>query len=323
MSASLDGAAPDAPWRRAYEALAAAVPDFAAGAKPMLTGFAACVDKRVDLHALATALSREPGGAALFEGIMRRAKAGRGGEMLVDWPDGPQFLDPFAEPGPGTIGGTSAQAAWTLARLGAPVIMALSDRSARQLATLHPAVKLIDAAGELIAAGDAKPAGAGKPAHYIVEYSAGRQLPGFTPDRSTRIIVRFADEDLEDDATFERHGRALAGSAGVALLSSPNGVGADRLPHALDMMASFASAWKGAGILVHLELGEYPVPGALEATLDRMDGAVTSIGLNFNELASIGVDPVDLEAQLADFADRHGLSRLAVHADPWALALTR
>jgi len=73
--------------------------------------------------------------------------------------------------------------------------------------------------------------------------------------------VRFADEDLEHDPLFERYGRALA-SAGVALLSSPNCVSADRLPKALELMASFALAWKEAGMTVHLELGEYPVPGA-------------------------------------------------------------
>jgi ADP-dependent phosphofructokinase/glucokinase len=168
-----------------------------------------------------------------------------------------------------------------------------------------------------------RPAGAGKPAHYIVEYTAGRPLPGFTPDRSTRIIVQFADEDLEHDPLFERYGRALGVGAGVALLSSPNCVSADRLPKALELMASFALAWKRAGMTVHLELGEYPVPGALEATLRRMAGSVTSIGLNFNELRSIGVDPAALEAQMTSFAERHRLTRLVVHADPWALALTR
>jgi ADP-dependent phosphofructokinase/glucokinase len=165
------------------------------------------------------------------------------------------------------------------------------------------------------------PTGVGKPAHYVVEYTAGRPLPGFTPDRSTRIIVRFADEDLEHDPLFERYGRALG--AGVALLSSPNSVNADRLPNALEWMASFALAWKEAGMTVHLELGEYPVPGALDATLRRMAGSVTSIGLNFNELRSLGVDPAALEAHLTSFAERHQLTRLVVHADPWALALTR
>ena len=313
----------EAIWRQAFDALAAAIPDFTAVAEPLLTGFAACVDKLIDLHAMAPALKREPGGRILFDELMARARHGRGGEVEVDWPGGPEFLDPFAKPGATAIGGTSAQAASTLACLGAPAVIALADRSAGQLAVLHPAVKLIGKNGTLVAAGDVRPSGAGKPAHYIVEYSAGRPLPDFTPQRSTRVIVRFAPEDLEDDPLFERYGRTLAAGAGAALLSSPNAVGAERLPSALDRMASFARAWKDAGINVHLELGEYPIPGALDKTLRRMTGSVTSIGLNFNELCSIGLDPAALETQMAAFAERHDLSRLVVHADPWALALTR
>ena len=323
MNVAVNDSHSEALWRNAYDVLASAVPGFAADARPLLTGFAACVDKLIDLHAVASALSREPGGQKFFAELMTRAQAGRGGEVLIDWPAGPQFLDPFVKPGGTAIGGTSAQAAWTLACLGAPVIMALADRSARQLTPLHPDVKLIGDNGALVAASDVWPAGEGKPAHYIVEYFAGRPLPGFTPDRSTRIIVRFADEDLEYDALFERYGRALGIGGGAALLSSPNCVSADRLPQALEFMASFALAWKDAGMTVHLELGEYPLPGTLEATLQRMGGSVTSIGLNFNELHSIGVDPAALETQMTGFAERHGLSRLVVHADPWALALTR
>jgi ADP-specific Phosphofructokinase/Glucokinase conserved region len=323
MNAAVQDSRSEALWRHAYDALASAVPGFAADARPLLTGFAACVDKLIDLHVIAPALSQEQGGQKFFTELMTRARAGRGGEVLIDWPGGPQFLDPFAKPGGTAVGGTSAQAAWSFALLGAPVIMALADRSAQQLAPLHREVKLIGDDGALVAAGDVRPAGAGKPAHYVVEYSAGRPLPGFTPDRSTRVIVRFADEDLERDPSFERYGCALGIGAGAALLSSPNGVGADRLCAALEMMASFALAWKAAGLMVHLELGEYPVPGALEATLRRLRGCVTSIGLNFNELRGLGVDSSAPEAHMIAFAERHGLTRLAVHADPWALALTR
>ena len=313
----------DTLWRNAFDALAATVPDFAGMAKRLVTGFAACVDKLIDLHAMAPALKREPAGRVLFDELMARARAGRGGEVQVDWPDGPEFLDPFVKPGATAIGGTSAQAACTLACLGAPAVMALDDRSVEQLGVLHPAIKLIGEGGALVSVGDVRPSGAGKPAHYIVEYSAGRPLPDFTPKRSTRIIVRFADEDLEYDAMFERYGRALGAGAGAALLSSPNAVGVERLPRALELMASFALAWKDAGITVHLELGEYPVPGALDETLRSVAGSVTSIGLNFNELRSIHLEPAALEAQMAAFAERHGLSRLVVHADTWALALTR
>jgi ADP-dependent phosphofructokinase/glucokinase len=310
-------------WREAFAGLAAAVPDFAGRARHLLTGFAACVDKLVDLHAVAPALEREPAARPLFDALMARAKTARGGEVRIDWPGGPEFLDAFVKPGGMAVGGTSAQAATVLASIGAPAVMALLDRSAGQLAVLHPAIKLMGEDGALIAVGDLPPSGTGKPAHYIVEYMAGRPLPGFTPDRSTRIITRFADEELEQDAMFEKHGRAMGSHAGAALLSSPNAVDAERLPGALDYIASFARTWKEAGLTVHLELGEFVVPGGLDQTLRRMSGSVTSIGLNFNEMQSVGLDSEIRETQMVAFAERHGLSRLVVHADPWALALTR
>jgi ADP-dependent phosphofructokinase/glucokinase len=321
MSAVAGHSVPDAIWRQAFDALAAAVPDFAAAAKPLLTGFAACVDKLIDLHEAAPALKRERAGHILFDELMARARDGRGGEFEVDWPSGPGFFDAFVKPGAMAIGGTSAQAASTLACLGGSAVIALGDRSAVQLAALHPAVKLFNENGTLVSAGDMRPTGAGKPAHYIFEYTAGRPLPDFTPQRSTRVIVRFAAEDLEDDPLFERYGRTLA--AGAALLSSPNGVAAARLPSALDRMASLARAWCDAGIPVHFELGEYPTPGALDEALRRMTGSVTSIGLNFNELRFVGIGSTASTAELRDFAERHSLSRLAIHADDWALALTR
>ncbi|MGA2495863.1 MAG: hypothetical protein ABSF67_23550 [Roseiarcus sp.] len=111
MNAAIHASRSQALWRDAYDAVASAMPGFAADARPMLTGFAACVDKRIGLHAIAPALGREQGGQEFFAELMTRAKAGRGGEVLIDWPAGPQFLDRFAKPYGTAIGGTSAQAA--------------------------------------------------------------------------------------------------------------------------------------------------------------------------------------------------------------------
>lgn len=89
MNAAIHDSRSQALWRDAYDAVASAVSGFAADARPMLTGFAACVDKRIDLHVIAPALVREPGGQEFFAELMTRAKAGRGGEVLIDWPAGP------------------------------------------------------------------------------------------------------------------------------------------------------------------------------------------------------------------------------------------
>ena len=61
MSAVAGYSVSEAIWRQAFDALAAAVPDFVAVAKPLLTGFAACVDKLIDLHAMSRVLYRAIG----------------------------------------------------------------------------------------------------------------------------------------------------------------------------------------------------------------------------------------------------------------------
>ncbi|MBV8564454.1 MAG: hypothetical protein JO273_03250, partial [Methylobacteriaceae bacterium] len=72
MNAMAGYSVSEAIWRQAFDALAAAVPDFVAVAKPLLTGFAACVDKLIDLHVTAPGLKREPAGHALFDELMTR-----------------------------------------------------------------------------------------------------------------------------------------------------------------------------------------------------------------------------------------------------------
>lgn len=311
-------------WRDAYHALGEALPAIAAKALPLLTGFAACVDKRIDLHDAAASLAQvgDPAGQRFFATLMARAEAGRGGEILVDWPQGPVFLDAFADESRTVVGGTSAQAAWTLGRLGASAILALGDRSALQLSVLDPAIQLAGEDGKLISAANASATGIGKPAHYIIEYTAGRPLLGLTPPRSSRIIVRFADEDMERDPFFRAYGRAHGSESRAALLSSPNAVAPDRLPGVLDEIAEAVNEWRAAGIgLVHLELGDYPGPGTLDATLERLTGSITSVGLSLSELREPGHQGPDNQA--VALAERLGLSRVAVHADHWALAVTR
>ncbi|RFB76507.1 ADP-dependent glucokinase/phosphofructokinase [Methylovirgula sp. 4M-Z18] len=316
----------DRTWRRAYRALAEVLVERAPSARPLLTGFAVCVDKRIDLHVVAPPLAeiRETGARHFFAELMARAGAGRGGEILVDWPGGPAFLDTFAGPRDAAIGGTSAQAAWTLSRLGAPVVLALSDRSAEILALLDPSIRLAGPDGEAIPVGEVAAQGVGRPAHYILEYAAGRPLPGVTPPRSTRVIVRFADEDIERDSAFRAFSRRHSAGARTALLSSPNTVPPGQFEGALDELAEAVGEWRAAGVgLVHLELGEYPWPGTRDATLARLGGIVTSIGLNLNELRSLAAAPGTTEAQALALAEQVGVTRLVVHADDWALAVTQ
>lgn len=313
-------------WPSAYDRLAADVPAIVGEATRLVTGFAVCLDRRIDLHAIAPLLADHPapGAHRLLTELMARAKAGRGGEMLMDdWPEGPAFLDAHTLPGGMAIGGTSAQAAWTLAAIGAPSLLALGEVGPGELAALHAGIGLAESETAVGSPKRRWPALSDKPAHYIIEYTAGRPLPGFVAERSTRIIVRFADEALHTDAMFDRWVAANGHQLRVGLLSSPNTVPLDELPPVLERLAEAARAWRKAGLsVVHLELGAYPWPGTLDATLARLAPEVTSIGLNQNELRGLvpGDDPL---AQADELSRRLGVDRLVVHADGWALAVTR
>lgn len=313
-------------WPLAYARLVAEVPAIVAAATRLVTGFAVCLDRRIDLHAVAPILAEHPDAGArhLFAELMARAEVGRGGEMLVeDWLEGPAFFDPLTLPGGTAIGGTSAQAAWTLAAIGAPSLLALGDVGPQELAALHAGIGLAESETVVGSPKRRWPALRDKPAHYIIEYTAGRPLPGFVPERSTRIIVRFADEALHEDAMFDRWVAANGHQLRAGLLSSPNTVPLAELPPVLERLSDAARGWRKAGLsVIHLELGAYPWPGTLDATLARLAPEVTSIGLNQNELRGLvpGDDPL---AQADELSRRLGVDRLVVHADGWALAVTR
>ena len=106
--------------------------------------------------------------------LERRAVNGIGGELFIDWPDGPGWIDRHVT-GRKAIGGTSAQAAYMLAHLGAPALVALEDRSAGQLAVLHPET-LVATEGGVAPVSSLVPEGAGRPPHYIFEFTAGERI---------------------------------------------------------------------------------------------------------------------------------------------------
>lgn len=325
MSARATDPSPFA-WAAAYAHLAARLPEIVARATPVVTGFAVCLDRTLDLHECAPAIARlgDDKAAAFLERILARVAAGRGGEILVDWPDGPAVLDPFTRADGSSIGGTSAQAAWTLAELGAPAILALGEAGADELAALHPGIRVAAGPNSLRSPADILPRD-GKPAHYVLEYQAGQPLLGIVPPRSTRIIVRFADEGLQHDphlaAWVSAHGQGLR----AGLLASPNTVPPDRLPEALALLSDAAALWRRTGLgLVHLELGEYPWPGTRDTTIAALTPTITSMGLNRNELEALVGDKAggSVVDQASWLADELGLARLVVHADDWALAIT-
>ncbi len=145
-----------------------------------------------------------------------------GGEILVDW-HGPAPLARWRKAALSAAPAAQAASPWPgSARRRS---YALGDRSADQLAVLDPRHDSPTARRQAAASRRRRHReGEGKPAHYIVEDSGRPALPGLVPTaRSTCIIVRFADEDIERDAAPAGlwpcgHGAG----AEAALLSGPN-----------------------------------------------------------------------------------------------------
>ena len=311
-------------WEAEYADLAARLPRFAGTARLTLCAFSACIDHLFDLHEVAPRLlSHADGRAVAFgEELRRRAAAGIGGELCVDWPDGPAFLTPLARAS--RLGGTAAQAAHSLALLGAPALLALQDRSPAQLALIDRRVQV--ACGERALPVEVCPPGeaSGKLPHFIFEYTEGRAVAGVVPPRSTRVIVRFREEDIDRDPAFVALSTRLAAVAGAGIVDGFNGLGVDRFAEAASRAMAVVDGWRSAGLpLVHAELGDYPEPRNRHATLAMVRGRVTSIGMNRHELDVLMPRDEPLDAKALAVARNLSVPRMCIHADDWALAVTR
>jgi len=331
-AANIPGIAEPAPvtvvedWAAAYAALAAALPAIAATARPVIAGFSAFVDALVPRE---QADARFAAGAPaetrqLGLELARRAKAGIGGEIGLPWPDGDAFLGATL-PHVTRVGGTSAQIANVLAPLGVDVLLALADRSAAQLGVLDRDVMLAE--GEALSqVGLVATGGSAKPRHWIFETTAGSVIRGETVRRSTRVIVRLADDGPERDAAFAPASARLAERAGAAVLSSLVSTPDDQIDQAIAMVADLARRWRAAGLpLIHQELADYGSRPALpKKLLSALRGTVTSVGMSLSEWRTLssGAALTDTDA-LRRFAERWALDRVAVHADEWAMAVTR
>jgi ADP-dependent phosphofructokinase/glucokinase len=297
----------------------------------VLAGFSACVDLlyRLDtgtLDALAEAAVTGPGAAVrgFAAETLDRIGHGRDGEIFVPHRHEvePWLAGLLGEPAGAQVGGTGAQAAWSLAVLGAPSVLALADRSPRQLAVLHPAIGIRtgSATGPV---GRVTPTGEpAKPPHYILEFTAGSRWSGGRVPRTSRIIVRLAEDGVERDADFAAAAATLAAGAGAGLVSGLNGIPATDLTSRA-WVREVVAGWRAGGLhTIHLELAEYVGAGALPALVREYAGLATSVGLSLAELAAFdaGDDPALAAHRMAT---GFGLGRVVVHADTWSLAVHR
>jgi ADP-dependent phosphofructokinase/glucokinase len=319
-------------WRGSYAALAERITAGAPGAQTLYAGFNTCVDQVYRLDGAALDRLSELDHPLTREAVDRIARGGDG-EIFMPAPALAPALDGLlGEPLSSQVGGTGAQAAWTLAKLGAPSVLSLTDRSPAQLAVLDPAIGLCSG-GAIVPVSAAVPRGiaaaphdgstapqgaSGKPPHYILEYSAGTRWRGGTVSRSSRIIVRLADDGIERDEEFA----ALAPDAGAGLVSGLNALSDDDT-ESRRWLRDLVGRWRDGGLpMIHLELAEYPRAAALAEVAEAYAGVVHSLGLSLAELAMVspGGDPPTAARELAL---RYQLKRVCVHADTWSLLVHR
>jgi ADP-dependent phosphofructokinase/glucokinase len=314
-------------WQQEYEQLAADVAAAAPAARPLLAGFNTCVDhlhhlttERLDaLDDLARSGPEGPAGALTAE-VMHRIGAGGDGEVFVPAPELAPLLGRLLGPPACTqVGGTGTQAAWALAMLGAPAVIALADRSREQLAVVHEAIGLAAPGGVVPAKGVAPAGTPPKPPHLILEYTAGTPWRGGVVPRSSRIIVRLAADGVERDTAFAG---LPVGDVGAGLVSGLNGID-DGDEESRRWLTGVVRGWRDGGLpLIHLELAEYPTPELLAAAARGYGGLAHSLGLSLAELDILHGGP-DPATAARDLARRWGYDRVVVHADTWSLAVHR
>ncbi|MFB2553162.1 ADP-dependent glucokinase/phosphofructokinase [Ensifer soli] len=319
----LDGTNPADSYRLLSGRLAA----IAASAPLTLCGMSACVDARI-LLAGASALidPGAPDDAAAFGAMLKdRARRGVGGEVRVDWPDGPAWLAAHV-PATYALGGVGPQAAWVLSTLGAPALVNLEDRSRHMLDRLPPAI-LVAEDGRAVRADALTERGARRPDIYIFEYQAGVAIGDVVPTRSSRIIVRFYDPGLEHDGAFDALSLHGAATAGAGLVAGFNAVPEGDLDAETTRVFAMTRAWAAAGLdTVHHELSGYDHPSLRDRVLAAGRGAVTSLGMSHSEFLDLSPearDPAGMFSALRALGERLSLDRVCIHADDWAASVTR
>lgn len=311
--------------RAQYDRVVDAALDAAPHVDPIATGLTASIDEiyHVDEHGM-VALAKEarrPGtgaGTSLARRIIDRIGAGRGGEIVSIWDDGPSWLTgTLGDPDARLVGGNAAQASWALAMVGAPSVLALRDRSETQLGVLDGRILLAGPDG-LSPISSTPPAGSpSKWPHGILEFTAGTPLDGVPIPRSTRVMLRFSHEPLETDPGFLDYCRTA--DVPVALLS---GLATQPNPTTPDVhwAVELGKLLTARGGSVHHEVSEFADPADLRTAIGALPS--TSVGMSSSELTMAtgrGGDPAQLAADLAISAGRD----VIVHADEWSLIVTR
>ena len=291
--------------------------------KPVYCGFSACIDHLYDLGPIVSALEAANGHAerAFRSKLMAFANSGRGGEIEIDWPDGPAFFKDLP-PKRALPGGTGVQVACQLALLGARPVLAVERRDPKLIRLLHPNVTLADADS-----GNADPPSPEPtPIHPIIEFSPA--CDGGGPTRADRVIVRFSEDPIEQDKAFANHTCNRDHGAGAAVVSGFNALKERKLESALAWGADLLRRWTDIDLpLIHLELADFSTTDERDTMLVEFRGLYTSIGMNFSELQQLQSSDLTTSALILgavhNVARNFGVSRVTVHEDRWALSFTK
>jgi ADP-dependent phosphofructokinase/glucokinase len=237
------------------------------------------------------------------------------------------------------VGGTGAQAASTLAALGFPVLLHLTDRSPAQIAALaHREMIALSAADGLVPVDAAVADGVATMWHPVLEFAAG--LPAPLPGRpaapvANRILFGYdpvnAAFSVDPDFAAALADPALAIDAllvsGFSQLLE-RGARARALHQVVETITRCRAL--RPGLFVHLELGAMPDFSAVAKIVAALRPVVSSIGLNIDELrelqAVLGVTMAApgpaLVAQVQELRDRYPVPRLSVHDRAFCLTVT-
>jgi ADP-dependent phosphofructokinase/glucokinase len=309
-------------WREQYEALVPRLTGFARAMPLTLCGLATCTDAYLRLAEAEPLFTARNGKAiSLARTLQQRAVSGIGGELFVHWPEAEDWMAENLRPSSWGLGGTGAQAAQALTVLGARALISLEDRSSRQLSVIHPDILIATAQG-LERRNAVRESGSSKPAHYIFEFSSGELIGPQRAKRSTRVIVRFADDRLDRDIAFVRESVSKANEAGAAVICGFNEIAKNSLADELEYTQSLLSTWRDEGLpAIHLELGGYADASLRDQVLAALGPLITSLGMSHSELREFGSN--DVAAEAAKLRASFDLKRICIHADGWAFAITR
>ena len=251
--------------------------------------------------------------------LVEHAQRGSGGERRLHWAEGAAVLAEVVR-GRRAPGGTSVQAAQTLAAVGAPVLLSVGDRSAEFLDLLAPEVSIAEK-GALVSVREAgRRSFAPQIPVYVFEFQAGSSVGGKIVPRSSRLIIRLEKTFIDDDPDFEATSTHLAACAGGAIVGGLNASDPGELPAALAYVHALVARWRAAGLnVVHLELASFPSPsGPIEACA-ALAPVVTSVGMSASELRAMSEPSQSTEEAAALLAEPFDIPTVVVHGDrkPW------